>query len=74
MSTRLVHVTVSSLDYNFFGFLYAIFAQRRTLAPRKGVIMECPQNDLFHDPRDVILSSPTAIKELDDDDDDDKWT
>ena len=34
------------------------------------MIIECPQNDLFHDPCDVILTSQASVRELGDDDDD----
>ena len=38
-----------------------------------GVIIECPLNDLFHDIVIIILTSQTAVRELDNDDDDDEW-
>ena len=39
--------------------------------PREGVIIECPLNGQFHDARDVILTSWTDIRGMNDDDDDD---
>ena len=46
--------------------------QRRQ--PREGVIIECPLIHLFHDARDVILTSRNDVRQLDDDDDDDEPT
>ena len=31
---------------------------------RKGVILECPQNALFHDLRDIIIPSQMAISQI----------
>ena len=39
--------------------------------PREGVIIECPLIHLFHNARDVILTSRNGVRQLDDDDDDD---
>ena len=39
------------------------------IKPREGVIIECPLIHLFHDPRDVILTSRNDVRPLDDDDD-----
>ena len=33
-------------------------------APREGVIIECSLNGIFHDPRDVILTSRTAVRDF----------
>ena len=33
-------------------------------SPRVGVINDCPQKDLFHDPCDVIIMSRMAISEV----------
>ena len=41
---------------------------------REGVIIECPLIHLFHDARDVILTSRNDVRQLDDDDDDDEPT
>ena len=37
-------------------------------------IIECPLNDLFHDVGTIMLTSQTAVSELNDDDDDDDWS
>ena len=39
--------------------------------PREGMIIECPLNHLFHDARDVIITSRTDVRGMNDDDDDD---
>ena len=36
-------------------------------------INKCPLNDLFHDVVTIILTSQTAVSELDNEDDDDDW-
>ena len=36
--------------------------------PREGVIIDYPQKDLFHDPRDVIITSWMAVSDLADND------
>ena len=38
---------------------------------REGVIIKCPLIHLFHDARDIILTSRNDVWQLDDDDDDD---
>ena len=38
--------------------------------PREGVIIDCPQKDLFHDPRDVIMISRMAVSDWADNDND----
>ena len=38
---------------------------------REGVIIECPPNGLFHDARDIILTSLTGVSEMVNDDDED---
>ena len=38
--------------------------------PRVGVIIKCPLHGLFHEACYIILTSQTAVRELDDDDDD----
>ena len=38
------------------------------IQPRAGVSDICPQKDLFHDPRDVIITSQMAISALVDND------
>ena len=43
------------------------------LFSREGVIIECPQNDLFHNACDMIIASGMAVRELDYDDNDDEW-
>ena len=42
--------------------------------PREGVIIECPLFHLFHNTRDVILTSQNEVRQLDDEDDDDEPT
>ena len=37
---------------------------------REGVIIECPPNGLFHDARDIILTSGTDDREMEDNDND----
>ena len=37
------------------------------MTPREGVIIECPLNHLFHDARDVILTSRNDVRQLDND-------
>ena len=37
--------------------------------PKEGVIIECPLIHLFHDARDVILTSRNDIRGINDDDD-----
>ena len=46
-----------------------VLAFLQYLKPREGVIIECPQNGLFHDARDLILTSRMAPRDLADDDD-----
>ena len=41
--------------------------------PREGVIIWSPQNGLFQDLMNVILTSQTGISEMVNDDDDDEW-
>ena len=41
---------------------------------RQGVIIECPLNGFFHDTRDVILTTRTAVRELEDYDDKHPWS
>ena len=41
---------------------------------REGVIIECPLIHLFHDARDVIITSRNNVRQLEDDDDDDEPT
>ena len=41
---------------------------------RKGVINVCSENDLFHDPGDVILTSWMAISEVVNNDNDNELT
>ena len=41
--------------------------ENRTI-PREGVIIEWTLNGLFHDARDVILTSPTDVMEMEDND------
>ena len=38
------------------------------LEPRVGVIIDCPQKDLFNDARDVIITSQMAVSEMVNDD------
>ena len=38
------------------------------------MIIEWPLNGLFHDARDVILTSQTDVREMDNDDNDDEPT
>ena len=38
-----------------------------------GIIIECPLNGLFHDARDVILTSPMAGCEMVNNDNDSAW-
>ena len=40
---------------------------------RKGVIIKCPQNGLFQDACDVILTSRMAIREMVDPNPDQEW-
>ena len=40
---------------------------------REGVIIEWPLNGQFPDARDLILTSPTDVREMVDDDNDDEW-
>ena len=35
--------------------------KNRTLKPREGVIIKCPLNGQYHDPRDVIITSRMAV-------------
>ena len=42
--------------------------------PREGVIINWPLKHLFYDARDIILTSQTDIREMDDDDDDPERT
>ena len=41
------------------------------LVPRVGVIIDCTQNNLYHDARDIIITSQMAVRELDNDEDND---
>ena len=38
-------------------------------SPREGVIIECPLNGQIHDARDVILTSRTDVRGMNNDDD-----
>ena len=40
------------------------------LIAREGMIIESPPFHLFHDVRDVIITSRTDVREMEDDDDD----
>ena len=47
-----------------------------TSLPRVGVIIDCPQcpqNDIFHDPLGVIITSRMAIRKVVDHDHDHEW-
>ena len=41
---------------------------RLDLEPRVGVNIDCPPKDLFHDPRNVIITSQISISDLADND------
>ena len=46
----------------------------KSLKPREGVIIECPLIHLFHDARDVILTSRNDVRGMNDDDDDNEMS
>ena len=50
--------------------VFKCHSKSRHCLPREGVIIEWPLNGHFNDARDVVLTSRTEVRELDDDDDD----
>ena len=54
------------------GSRYEVWLRFPAVKPRVGLIIACPLIGLFHNLVNVILTSRTAVRELDDDDDDDE--
>ena len=38
--------------------------EKKVFKSREGIINKCPQNDLFHDRRDVIKTSQMAVSQI----------
>ena len=56
-----------------FADLFLQLIQNGHFLVREGIIIECPQNGLFHDACEVILSSRTGVSEMVEGDDDAAW-
>ena len=65
MDTRLISGIAPDIgpveDYDYGCCLFQ--PENRCFA-REGVIIKCPQNDLFHDRRDIIIMSQMALSQI----------